>query len=87
MTETVTNKMIDYSWEHKLNPDNTPWKPGYRFVVGQISAKRGSMREYHVCYRINRNGELEWRGPASGVRPRPETTVKVQALYDRETGK
>lgn len=79
--------MIDTSWEHALNPDNTPWKPGYRFSVEQLTDKRGSRRKYHVCYRINRAGELEWRGPSGGVKPRPETTAKWQAIYDRERGK
>lgn len=80
-------EMIDTSWEHAINPDNTPWKPGYRFSVAQHSNKPGSKRVYRVGYRINREGELEWRGRAWGVKPRPETTAKWQAEYDKARGK
>lgn len=78
------SKIIDYSPEHKLNPDNTPWKPGYRFGVDQYSEKRGGTmrrRKYFVGFKIDTDGKLVWTG---GVKARPETFAKVQALYDRE---
>jgi hypothetical protein len=74
--------MIDYSWEHELNPDNTPWKPGYRFCVRQLSTRSTSRmtRRYYVQFRISREGVLEWCG---GVKATAKTLADVQALYDR----
>ncbi len=77
-------KTIDYSWEHEINPDNIPWKPGYKFCVRQESKthRRGfttmRARRYYVQFRITREGQLEWCG---GVKATPDTFARVQALY------
>ena len=84
---THVRTMIDTSPEAGINPDNAPWKPGYRFGVTQYSLKRtGSMsrRGYFCGFKIDADGKLVWR---SGVKARPETIERVQALYDRERGK
>lgn len=81
--------MIDYSWEFKLNPNNTPWVPGYRFTVRQPSKRKTGRygggkgghtrpRRYYVMFRIDREGKLEWTG---GVKATAETTAQVEALY------
>lgn len=81
--------MIDTSWEHEINPDNTPWKPGYRFCVTQRSKTvtpggRMTPRRYYVYFHITRDGALEWAG---GVKPTPLTLALLQAQYDRERAK
>lgn len=77
-----TREMIDTSWEFALNPDNTPWVPGYRFFVRQESTRqtgdRMRPRRYHVQFRIARDGKLEWIG---GVKATAATMARVEALY------
>ncbi len=75
-----TMPTIDYSWENRVNPNNTPWVPGFRFFVRQRSVRSTSrmVRRYHVQFHINEAGALEWCG---GVKPTDETWEHVRARY------
>lgn len=74
--------IVDYSWEHAANPDNTKWKPGYRFWVWQHNSRTLTStmrRRYRVYFRIGKDGTLEWTG---GVKALPATLAGVRAMYE-----
>jgi hypothetical protein len=73
----------NYSWQYKLNPDNTPWVPGYRFCVIQraktsVNTWRMAVRHYRVRYDIDPDGNLKWAG---GVKPTEATQREVEEMY------
>ena len=78
--------MLDCRWNALENPDNTPWRPGYRFAVrqGSKNARGGNYhlntRRYWVCFEIDRNGLLRWTG---GVTPTDHTQELVEEMYAR----
>lgn len=82
MTE---NPMVDYSWQFKVNPEQTPWKPGYRFCVRQESKKAGrtnyrmKTRRYYVMFSIDPDGKAVWTG---GVKPTAETLASVAVMVE-----
>jgi len=77
---------LDCSWNALENPDNTPWRPGYRFGVEQDSKNGGrgnyhmNTRRYGVYFEIDRDGLLRWTG---GVRPTEYTQELVEDMYAR----
>lgn len=84
------NYHVNTGWAAIANPHNTPWLPGYRFCVSQMSgaatgrksqAWRMTPRRYSVHYAIDREGHLQHVG---GPRPSQDTQASVEALYARE---
>lgn len=82
-----TGNHASTNWHAKLNPDNTPWIPGYKFCVKQASIKstrtrvHRQPRKYYVFFEIDREGVLREVG---GVKARPETLERVADLYAQE---
>lgn len=83
---------LSYSLQTIVNPDNTPWVPGYTFYAEQCSgarradnwrARMGRMtpRTYKVVFEIDMDGVLRHvRGP----KPTDETMAAFEAQYARE---
>jgi hypothetical protein len=82
---------IDYSIRAVLNPDNTPWLPGYTFYVEQASGARTGhkcrghtqkvSRTYRVGFLVDMDGKLQHtRGP----KPTDETFAGLLEAQQRE---
>lgn len=85
-THPCTPLTIDTSWHALVNPDNAPWRPGYRFCVSQDSKtlntrRRIAKRVYRVHFEIDQDGLLQHTG---GPRPTEHTQAAVEDLYARE---
>lgn len=75
---------ISYGLGAIINPDNTPWVPGFRFRLKQAAqtSKSGrhhiGQRSYGVVFEIDQDGILQWVG---GVYPTDDTMEIAQELY------
>jgi hypothetical protein len=76
----MSGATIDTSWNYQVNPENTPWIPGYRFAVLQDASRwtgrhHGRRRRYRVRFEITADGLLRWTG---GVKANAETLAWVE---------